>query len=139
MTVTTSPFTVCALRFHRPGGYRREWSPKNVFRHANSPYGTEGLAVGFSLRKCGTRALSEVPQARAVCRFGGIEAGCRTLIATRQSALSPPHQLQGQPCVRRVVRYLQIELLLAKAGRSVILWVLSPAGESKAIDLIPSW
>ena len=38
---------VCALWFHRPGGCRRERSPKNVSRHKNSPYGTEGLAVGF--------------------------------------------------------------------------------------------
>ena len=40
--------SICALWFHRPGGYRREWSPKNVSRHKNSPYGTEGLAVGIS-------------------------------------------------------------------------------------------
>lgn len=77
---------VCALWFHRPGGYRRERSPKNVSRHKNSPYGTEGLAVGLSLleanaasllilqlfrAQCGARALPEVPRARAVYRFTG--------------------------------------------------------------------
>ena len=48
---------VCALWFHRPEGYRRKWSPKNVSRHKNSPYGTEGLAVDLSLLEANAASL----------------------------------------------------------------------------------